>query len=54
MIAVNTNHHAGQKRVFVGEEEKLKTAISGGSANCFKLEVILARREGRKRWVDAS
>lgn len=38
--------------MFVGEEEKLKIVIFGGFVNCFKLEVILVRREGRKRWVD--
>ena len=43
---MNTNLHARQKCVSVGEVEKLKTAISGESANCSVLgEAVLARKK---------
>lgn len=46
-----SNHDARQKRVFVGDVEKLKTAISGGSTNRSDLgEVVLVRKEKMGRW----
>lgn len=45
MTLMNTSHHVRQKWVFVGEVEKLRIAISGGSANCSELgEIVLARK----------
>lgn len=48
MIHINTNHHAKQKCVFVGEIEKLKTANFWRVCKLSELgEAVLARKERR-------
>lgn len=47
---VNTNHYAGQKYVFLGKVENLKQLFLRVCKS--ELGVILASKEGRRRWVD--